>query len=96
VIVAGLNAIPGIRCHLPLASFYAFPNVSGTGISSRELAGRLLEEAGVACLAGETFGQTGKEHLRFAYTVSEDQIRQALERIGAFVRDASPAAVGSN
>ncbi|MFZ0169868.1 MAG: pyridoxal phosphate-dependent aminotransferase [Candidatus Dormiibacterota bacterium] len=96
VIVAGLNGIPGVRCHLPLASFYAFPNVSGTGISSRELARRLLEEAGVACVAGEAFGKLGRDHLRFAYTVSEDQIRQALERIGAFVRDASPAAVGSN
>ncbi|MGA7086767.1 MAG: pyridoxal phosphate-dependent aminotransferase [Candidatus Dormiibacterota bacterium] len=96
VIVAGLNGIPGVRCHLPLASFYAFPNVSGTGISSRELARRLLEEAGVACVAGEAFGKLGRDHLRFAYTVSEDQIRQALERIGAFVRDASPAAVSSN
>jgi aspartate aminotransferase len=96
VIVAGLNAIPGIRCHLPLASFYAFPNVTGTGMSSRDLARRLLEEAGVACLAGEAFGEMGRGHLRFAYTVSEDQIRQALERVGAFVRDASPAAVGSN
>ncbi len=96
VIVAGLNGIPGVRCHLPLASFYAFPNVSGTGISSRELARRLLEEAGVACVAGEAFGKLGRDHLRFAYTVSEHQIRQALERIGAFVRDASPAAVSSN
>ncbi|MGA9920825.1 MAG: pyridoxal phosphate-dependent aminotransferase [Candidatus Dormiibacterota bacterium] len=94
-LVAGLNSIPGFRCHLPAASFYAFPNITDTGISSRELAGRLLEEAGVAALAGEAFGENGRGHLRFAYTVSEEQIGQAVERIAAFIKTASPAAVGS-
>lgn len=96
ILVAGLNSIPGIHCHLPSASFYAFPNVTETGLSSRELARRLLEEAGVAALAGEAFGENGRGHLRFAYTAAEDQISQALERISAFIRTASPAAVGSS
>lgn len=95
-LVAGLNAIPGIRCHLPAASFYAFPNVSGTGIPSRELARRLLDEAGVACLAGEAFGAVGEGHLRFAYTVSETDISQAVDRIAAFVRTAAPTAVAAS
>ena len=95
ILVAGLNAIPGFHCHLPAAAFYAFPNVTETGISSRELARRLLEEAGVAALAGEAFGENGKGHLRFAYTVSEAQIGQAVERIAAFIKTAAPAAVGS-
>ncbi len=94
-LVNGLNSIPGFRCHLPSASFYAFPNVSETGLSSRELARRLLEEAGVAALAGDAFGANGKGHMRFAYTVSEEQITQAVERIGNFVKTAAPAAVGS-
>jgi aspartate/methionine/tyrosine aminotransferase len=95
MLVAGLNRIPGFHCHLPAASFYAFPNVTETGISSRELAERLLEEAGVAAVAGEAFGGNGRGHLRFAYTVSEEQIGQALQRIEAFIRTAAPAPVGS-
>ena len=95
-LVAGLNTIPGIHCHLPQASFYAFPNVSQTGLSSRELARRLLEEAGVACLAGEAFGAVGAGHLRFAYTVSEADISEAVVRIAAFVGTAAPAAVASS
>jgi aspartate aminotransferase len=95
MLVEGLNQIPGFRCHLPAASFYAFPNVTETGIPSRELAGRLLNEAGVAAVAGDAFGAYGQGHLRFAYTVSEQQIGEAVERISAFVRSAAPAPVGS-
>jgi aspartate/methionine/tyrosine aminotransferase len=89
-IVAGLNAIPGISCHLPAAAFYAFPNVTGTGIPSRELARRLLDEAGVAGLAGEAFGDVGEGYMRFAYTVSEADISEALTRIADFVGSAKP------
>ncbi len=96
LLVGGLREIPGFSCHLPLASFYAFPNVSGTGIPSRELAHRLLDEAGVAALAGETFGDQGVDHLRFAYTVSQADIATALERIGSFVRSARPVATAGS
>ncbi|MGH7612392.1 MAG: pyridoxal phosphate-dependent aminotransferase [Candidatus Dormibacteria bacterium] len=85
LLVEGLNQIPGISCHLPLASFYAFPNVTETGVSSRDLAEGLLQEVGVATLAGETFGQAGEGHIRLAYTVAEEQIGDALDRIASFL-----------
>ena len=93
LLVSGLNSVPGIRCHLPSASFYAFPNVEGTGIPSRELASRLLEEAGVAVLAGEAFGEAGRGYIRLAYTVGRPALEQAVDRIREFVVSASPAAV---
>ena len=93
LLVSGLNTIPGIRCHLPSASFYAFPNVEGTGIPSRELASRLLEEAGVAVLAGEAFGEAGRGYIRLAYTVGRPALEKAVDRIREFVASASPATV---
>ena len=86
IIVDGLNEIPGIRCAMPKGAFYAFPNVEETGLSSREFADRVLEEAGVACLAGEAFGEYGRGFVRFSFANSSDNIRQALERIDKFVR----------
>ena len=83
-IVEGLNDLPGFSCALPQGAFYAFPNVSAAG-DSDELAMRLLDEAGVACLAGTAFGAAGKGHLRFAYAASEETIAEALGRIRAFL-----------
>ena len=80
-IVAGLNRIPGFRCVLPEGAFYAFPNVTGTGMSSRELADLLLNEAGVACLSGTAFGSHGDGYLRFSYAASLENIDEALNRI---------------
>jgi aspartate/methionine/tyrosine aminotransferase len=85
-IVSGLNALPGIRCLEPDGAFYAFPNITGTGLTSRKLADRLLQEAGVACLAGTAFGAHGEGFLRFSYANSLDNIQIALERIGALLR----------
>jgi aspartate/methionine/tyrosine aminotransferase len=82
-IVAGLNAIPGFRCTVPAGAFYAFPNVSGTGLSSRELADLLLYDAGVACLSGTAFGRYGEGYLRFSYANSLENIQEALSRIHA-------------
>jgi len=81
VIVDGLNAIPGFRCHRPLGAFYVFPNIAGTGKTSRFLADYLLNEAGVACLSGTAFGQFGEGFLRFSYANSVENIQLALERI---------------
>jgi aspartate/methionine/tyrosine aminotransferase len=81
VIVDGLNAIPGFRCHKPLGAFYVFPNITGTGKSSRELSECLLNEAGVACLSGTAFGEHGEGYLRFSYANSVENIRTALDRI---------------
>ena len=80
-IVAGLNQIPGFRCSVPDGAFYAFPNVTGTGLPSRELADLLLNEAGVACLSGTAFGAYGDGYLRFSYAASLEQIEEALGRI---------------
>jgi len=84
-IVEGLSEIPGFRCKLPLGAFYAFPNVKGTGIDSEVLAHRLLEEKGVACLAGTCFGKYGNGFLRFSYANSIENIAKALERIKELV-----------
>ena len=81
VIVTGLNEIPGFRCVVPDGAFYVFPNVSGTGIPSKELADMLLNDAGVACLSGTAFGSYGDGYLRFSYAASLENIQDALDRI---------------
>jgi aspartate aminotransferase len=85
LVVDGLNAIPGVRCAKPQGSFYAFPNIEGTGFGERELADRLLEEAGVAVLPGTAFGAAGKGYIRLAYTQSEDELKRGLKQIGDFI-----------
>jgi len=79
--VQALNTIPGFRCSLPAGAFYAFPNVTGTKMSSKELADFLLTEAGVACLSGTAFGQHGDGFLRFSYANSLANIMEAIDRI---------------
>ena len=81
VIVAGLNNIPGVTCATPGGAFYAFPNITGTGLSSRELADALLNEAGVAVLAGTAFGAFGEGYIRLSYANSIEQIERALAQI---------------
>lgn len=80
-IVKGLNTIPGFRCPVPAGAFYAFPNVEGTGMGSKELADHLLYEGGVACLDGQCFGAEGRGYLRFSYANSLENILEAVERI---------------
>jgi aspartate aminotransferase len=80
--IAGLNSIPGVHCLSPQGAFYAFPNVSSFSMSSKELAAYLLEEAGVAVLAGTEFGAHGEGYLRLCYATSPAQIDQAIEQIG--------------
>jgi len=79
--VQALYAVPGFRCTVPAGAFYAFPNVTGTGMSSKDLADFLLNEAGVACLSGTAFGRHGDGYLRFSYANSLENIMQAVERI---------------
>lgn len=83
--VDGLNKIKGIRCLRPAGAFYLFPNVSGLGLPSKEVADRLLSEAGVACLPGTAFGDYGEGYLRFSFANSLFNIESALERIKIFV-----------
>jgi aspartate/methionine/tyrosine aminotransferase len=82
LMVAGLNAIPGVRCQTPQGAFYAFPNVKAFGVPVRVLAQRLLDEAGVAVLAGTDFGQYGEGYLRLCYATSPEKIEKAMERVG--------------
>jgi aspartate aminotransferase len=86
LVVDGLNAIPGVRCVKPQGAFYAFPNVVGTGLGEKELADRLLTEAGVAVLPGTAFGEAGKGFIRLAYTQSEDELKRGLDQIADFVK----------
>jgi aspartate/methionine/tyrosine aminotransferase len=79
--VNGLNALPDVRCQLPQGAFYAFPNVSGLGYSSRQLANKLLDEAGVAVLPGTDFGRRGEGYLRLCFATSLENIDRALEKI---------------
>ena len=81
VIVAGLNAIPGITCRKPQGAFYAFPNIKGTGMTSSVLANRILEKGGVALLPGSAFGEFGEGYLRLSYATSIPTIEQGLDRI---------------
>ena len=84
-IVEGLNKIPGVKCFTPRGAFYAFPNIRGTGLTSKELSTALLEEAGVACLAGTSFGAHGEGYLRFSYANSLENIRYALQSMNEFL-----------
>jgi len=81
LIVDGLNRLPGVKCARPRGAFYVFPNITGTRCSSAEVAERLLNDAGVAALAGTAFGQYGEGYLRFSYANSEANLRAALERM---------------
>ncbi len=82
VIVAGLNALPGVRCADAGGAFYAFPNIEGTGLTAREAQDRFLTEAGVATVSGTSFGKFGEGFVRFSYAASLEQITEALARIG--------------
>jgi len=83
-IVAGLNALPGVSCRIPQGAFYAFPNVKSFGLSSTEIARRLLDEAGVAVLSGTDFGPNGEGYLRLCYATSVETIDGALEQMQKF------------
>lgn len=85
VIVGGLNAIPGFTCQMPQGAFYAFPNITGTGMSSDALADHILEQAGVALLPGSAFGKYGEGYLRLSYATSMDKIQQGLEKINTVI-----------
>ena len=79
--VARLNRIPGFRCLVPDGSFYAWVNVEDTGLAAEEVARLLLEEAGVAGIAGAAFGAAGKNYLRFSLVSARHSLEEALDRI---------------
>ncbi len=85
-IVAELNAIPGVSCQVPQGAFYVFPNVKSFNLTSREIAARLLDEAGVAVLAGSDFGSCGEGYLRLCYATSMDVLRESLEKMAGWFK----------
>lgn len=93
LVVAGLNALPGVSCAVPKGAFYAFPNIAGTGWAAKPLAAALLDDAGVACIGGPDFGVHGEGYLRLSYANSEANIALALDRVGQFLARTPVAAV---
>lgn len=85
VIVGLLNQLPGVTCVNPGGAFYAFPNITGTGMSAKDLQNKMLETAGVATVAGTSFGIYGEGYIRFSYANSTENIKMAIERIGTLL-----------
>ncbi len=81
IIVDGLNSVPGFSCIVPDGAFYAFPNITKTGYTSRELNDHLLYKGNVAALSGTAFGEYGEGYLRFSYANSRENIKEAIKRI---------------
>lgn len=81
LVIDRLNAMPGVSCRVPGGAFYAFPNVRGTGMESKPLADRLLMEAHVALIPGDSFGENGKGYLRVSYAASTGELNEALDRM---------------
>jgi aspartate aminotransferase len=93
-IVAGLNKIEGVTCRLPHGAFYVFPNITGLGLGdSATVANRVLNEAGVAALAGTAFGAVGEGYLRLSYANSLANLNLAVERIRDWVGSGKGASV---
>lgn len=84
-IVNALNEM-GLKCHLPRGSFYAFPSISNTGLSSKEFAVRLLKEERVAAVPGDAFGPSGEGFIRCCFATSLEKIEIAMERMSRFVK----------
>ena len=81
-----LNAMPGVSCHIPTGAFYVFPKVEVPGMTSEEIAMSLLE-GGVLCSPGTAFGSAGEGHLRFAYTISREDISRGMDRVEAILAE---------
>jgi len=90
-LVPALNAIPGVHCRRPAGAFYVFPNISDLGVGAEEFADALLQEFGVAALAGTAFGAAGAGHLRLSYANSLDNLHRAVNRIAECAASARAA-----
>ena len=83
----GLNSIDGINCRMPLGAFYAFPNISDTGLSSSEFADKALNDYGVALLSGTSFGKFGDNYIRISFANSEENLSLAIDRLSSMIKD---------
>jgi aspartate/methionine/tyrosine aminotransferase len=86
LVVEGLNKIKGFRCHRPSGAFYVFPNITATGKTSKEMENFLMEEAGVAVLAGTSFGPQGEGFIRLSYANSQANLKKAIEKIATAMK----------
>ena len=82
----GLNDLPGVTCSMPGGAFYAFPNVSGTGMNGSEFSKKCMHEAGVAIVPGTAFGKTSTDFVRFSFAASRDNIQKALDKISKMLK----------
>ncbi len=82
--VDGLNRLPGWACVEPAGAFYAFPSIAGLGLDARAVQQRLLDDQGVATIAGTSFGSDGAGHIRLSYAASDATIAEALDRLARF------------
>ena len=80
LICTRLNAMPGVSCHVPKGAFYVFPKVEVPGMNSQDVALELLK-GGVLCSPGSAFGDSGEGHLRFAYTISREDISRGMDKV---------------
>jgi len=90
LVVDLLNEIPGVSCVEPAGAFYAFPNIGGTGLTARQLQDRLLDEAGVALLAGTAFGAHGEGYMRLSYANSQANLREGIELLAGLLARTAP------
>ena len=81
MIVDGINSIPGLNCIIPGGAFYVFVNIKKTGMTSESFCEYILEDSGVAILPGTSFGEFGEGFIRICYAISQNEIKNALERI---------------
>ena len=86
LITDGLRSIPGVNCPEPEGAFYAFPSIKGTGLTSAEFEDRAMNQAGVALLSGSAFGEFGEGYVRLSYANSQDNIKQAIDKLDKMVR----------
>jgi aminotransferase len=86
LLVRSLNEIPGIKCAMPRGSFYAFPSIKALGVSSQQFAEDLVAKAGVVVVPGSAFGKMGEGYFRAVFANSDENIAEAVKRIGAYVR----------
>ena len=75
----------GLKCHLPRGSFYAFPSIKSSALTSKEFAVKLLEQEKVACVPGSAFGPSGEGYLRCCFATSLEQIEIAMQRMQRFL-----------
>lgn len=89
IVVEELNKIPGLKCFAPQGTFYAFIDVSGTGMDGNEFAEKMIEGAHVIVVPGDTFGTEGKKYVRLVFATSEERIREGIRRIGKYMEELS-------